>query len=76
MKKLFARMQYELEAYWRSDASTIHGVVISLCGLAGTTVGANALETLGVPAEAVKIAAALAVVGGAILMTPRKESEE
>ncbi len=76
MKKWLGRVRYELDAYWRSDASTVHGAILGVVGLTGSAVGRHALETLGVPARLVHFAAAIAVVAGAILVTPRHKDEE
>ncbi len=76
MKKWFSRVCYEVDAYWRSDVSTAHGAILGVVGLTTTAVGRHALETLGVPSRLVHIVAAVAVVAGAILVTPRHKDDE
>lgn len=63
-----------LQAWWRSDASTITGVVSVISGLVGNTAGRAALHDLGVPTAWVVHLASLAVVLGALLITPKAQS--
>lgn len=57
--------------FWRSKESTIAGAFLAVCGLAMTTPGAAALTTLGLPAWLVAKLAAISVVIGALLVTPK-----
>ncbi len=76
MKKWFGRVRFELVGYWRSDASSVHGAILGVVGLTTSAIGRHALETLGVPARLVHVAAAIAVVAGAILVTPHHTDDE
>lgn len=62
------------DAIWRSDASSVVGVFLAMAGLASSSVGFDALQDLGVPAEMLKKLAAIAVVAGALLVTPKKQA--
>lgn len=76
MKSLIARLRYEAEEYWRSDKSTIHGVVAAAFGLVAHEAGRHALRQIGVPAAIVDYAGAVALIVGAVLITPTQAHDE
>lgn len=72
--KTLQRLRFEAEEYWRSERSTVHGMWLAVVGLASSTSGSHALQALGIPEHFVQIVAAIAVIGGAILVTPREKT--
>lgn len=76
MKTLIARLRYEVEEYWRSDKSTIHGVVAAAFGLVAHEAGRHALRQIGIPAAVVDYAGAVALIVGAVLITPAKTHDD
>ena len=73
LREKFRALILRLNAMWRGDESTVVGIFLSLGGLAATPAGVEAFKAVGIAEDIAKRFAAIVMIFGALLITPKKQ---